>query len=90
MSNGKTIELNRVVSHFGPLNLKVESHLAEGTIEASVTLLDKKRLPASVVIRLPHPEGCKALRVEGGAYDSVTETVTIKSFRGKATVKLTF
>jgi hypothetical protein len=59
-------------------------------IEASVTLLDKKRLPASVVIRLPHPEGCKALRVEGGTYDSVTETVTIKPFRGKATVKLTF
>jgi hypothetical protein len=90
MEDGKTIELNRVASYFGPLTLKVESHLAEGAIEADITLVDKKRLPASVVIRLPHPDGCKALRAEGGTYDPATETVTIKPFRGKAAVKLTF
>ena len=90
MENGKAIELNRVASHFGPLNLKVVSHLLEGAIEATVTLQDKKRLPDSITIRLPHPDGRKATRVEGGVYDPATETVTITRFRGKAAVKLMF
>lgn len=90
LENGKKIELDRVVSYFGPLNLQVESRLAEGVLSARVELLAPQRRPDSVVIRLPHPEGRKALRVEGGVYDPASETVTIKPFRGRADIKLMF
>ena len=90
LEDGKTITLDHVASHFGPLDVKVMSHVAEGVIQASVKLYDLTRLPDSVVIRLPHPEGCKAICTQGGAYDPITETVTITPFGGEATVAVTF
>ena len=90
LEDGQSIQLNRVASYFGTLDLQVVSKVSAGVIEASVTLHNKKHLPASIVIRLPHPEGRQALRVEGGTYDPATESVTIKPFRGRATVKLLF
>ena len=90
LEDGKTITLDHVASHFGPLDVKVMSHLAEGVIQASVKLHDLTRLPSSVVIRLPHPEGCRGIRAKGGAYDPTTETVTVTPFDGDATVEVTF
>ena len=66
------------------------SHMNTHVIKASVTLREKKRRPQVVTLRLPHPDGRKAVRVEGGTYDPVTETVTIARFCGKANVKLVF
>ncbi len=90
MEDGRTIALDRVASHFGPLSLSVESRVAQGIITASVTLAERKRAPASVVIRLPHPDGRKAIRAEGGAYDPVTETVTVSPARSRFRVRLVF
>jgi hypothetical protein len=90
MDDGKSIALRRVASYFGPLDLQVVSHVDTGVIEASITLHDKKRLPGSITLRLPHPDGRKATGVIGGTYDPETETVTIARFSGKAEVHLVF
>lgn len=90
MKDGETVELDSVRSYFGPLSFKAVSSVAEGTISASIDCGDASRKPSTVTIRLPHPDGKKALSVNMGTYDPVTETVTISDFSGSATVTLTF
>ena len=89
LENGKQIELKDVASYFGKVSLKVESKLASGTIEADVVCTSARR-PGSLVVRLPHPEQRKPIRVEGGVYDPKTESVKISGFKGKAHIRLTF
>lgn len=87
LENTKEIRLNGVSSYFGPLNASVVSKLAEGHIIASVSCPTNSGLK-SVVIRVPHPEGKKALRVSGGVYNAAAETVTISDFKGNSSVVL--
>jgi hypothetical protein len=89
LENGKQIELRDVASYFGKVSLKVESKLADGTIEADVVCSSARR-PSSLVVRLPHPEYRKPIRVEGGSYHPKTESVIISGFKGKAHIRLTF
>jgi hypothetical protein len=89
LEDGKSIELNNVASYFGPLQLKVESRLSEGFIEASVKC-DTNTKPGTITIRLPHPEGQKPVSIQGREYDEKTETLTIPDFQGEATVRLQF
>jgi hypothetical protein len=86
---GKTISLDRVSTYFGPLSLQVDA-LAQGNrIDASVAC-EGDRKPASVVLRLPHPEGKEPRVVAGGRYDPLTESVTISPFTGQAKVRLEY
>ncbi len=89
MEDGKAVELNNVVSYYGPLSVHVNSHLMEGYIEATVRCNTDKK-PGIVRIRLPHPEGKKPIKVEGGSYNDISETVTIASFGGEASVRISF
>jgi hypothetical protein len=89
LEDGKKIVLDGVKSYFGPISFKAESDLKSKTIRAEIKL-ETGRLPAKVAIRLPHPEGLKAVTCEGGSYDPATETVIISGFRGKASVNLKF
>jgi hypothetical protein len=47
-------------------------------------------MPKSVHLRLPHPEGKKAIQVSGGVYDNATETVIIAPFTGTASVEAVY
>ncbi len=89
LMNGKRIELDRVVSYFGPFSLRVESNLDRGRIEANIECTSDRR-PARVELRLPHPEQKRPSGVEGGSYDPERETVVIESFSGRAKVVLVF
>ena len=89
MENGKTIELNNVQSYFGPLNVKVNSEIKKGYIEASIQC-NSDRKPNKVTIRIPHPNGKKAVKVTGGKYDPDTESVTVESFNGSANVRVDY
>jgi hypothetical protein len=86
LEDGKTIELRNVVSYFGKLSVTIVSNLNEGFIEAEITC-DSDHKPGTAVIRLPHPNNRKALRVTGGDYNPKTESITVKNFTGKAKVK---
>ncbi len=89
LEDGKKIELKNVVSYFGPISLKVKSSTNAGIIEAAIAC-DPVRKPQKVLIRLPHPDGKKAVRVTGGAYDPATESVLINDFSGNANIKVEF
>lgn len=89
MEDGKRIGLDRVASYFGPITLATESCLADNVIRATVRC-DSARKPATVILRLPHPQGRRAVSVTGGTYDGPTESVVIHPFRGKAEVIASF
>ena len=89
LGNGKKIVLNSVLSYFGKINLDVTSNVDEGEIRAHISCPDDRR-PSTVTVRLPHPDGRKALYVSVGSYDPATETVTIADFSGQADIVLRF
>jgi hypothetical protein len=89
MEDGKIIELKNVSSYYGPLNVKVNSAVSKGYIEAAVECKTGRGLK-SVNIRLPHPDGKKPIKITGGVYNEETETVSIPSFNGTAHVKLEY
>ncbi len=65
---GKTIEVERAATFFGELSYRVEAHLDQGFIGASVSLPQRER-PREVTLRLRHPEGKKIARVELNGHD---------------------
>jgi hypothetical protein len=89
LENGKHIGLDRVATYFGPLSLGVTSALDRGRIQATVECAGDRR-PAFVELRIPHPQGRKAVRVEGGVYNPSTERVRIEPFSGRADITVTF
>ena len=89
LENGKKIELDNVVSYFDNLSLYIESRLDKGYVDAVVECTSFRR-PQRIVLRLPHPNGQKPLRVTKGIYDSLTETIRIEPFQGSAHAKVDF
>ena len=89
LEDGKGIDLQNVASYFGPLSLRVESRVADRRITARVTCQADRR-PGTVVLRLPHPQGRKAVAAAGGRYDAETETVCVDDFQGVAEVEVRF
>jgi len=89
MEDGKEIILDSVRSYFGKISVNLKSDLSKGTLEAEIDCPSEYR-PSMVIIRMPHPEGLKAVEVRGGVYDPGSETVEIPDFSGHATVRLAF
>lgn len=88
LEHGKVIELNNVATYFGSLTFKLVSELDQGCVHATVEC--SPHSPASIELRVPHPNNRRATRVQGGRYDSATETVTIDSFTGQAHIVIEF
>lgn len=86
LDDGQEIVIDGMRSHFGPIALHVESRLAEGMIAVKIACASAHR-PKRVEIRLPHPEGRPAVRVDGGQYDAGRECVVIDDFVGEAEVR---
>ncbi|WP_321347422.1 hypothetical protein [uncultured Draconibacterium sp.] len=89
LEDDQIIELNNVVSYFGKFSLHVESHVNEDYIDVAVKCKDSRK-PGKLVVRIPHPEGLKAAKVDEGIYDKNTETVTVDSFNGEANFRIWF
>jgi hypothetical protein len=89
LEDGKTIEIDGMRSYFGPLKLSVRSELAQRRILARVECRSDHG-PRRVRLRLPHPQGRKAVAVQGGRYLPDEEAVLIEPFTGAASVELRF
>ena len=89
LEDGKNIEIENASSYFGKFSLRVDSELNRGRIRAAVECATD-RAPRRVALRLPHPLGRRATAVQGGKYDSATETVLLEPFSGRAEVTLNF
>ncbi|MCC6444320.1 MAG: hypothetical protein IT210_12825 [Armatimonadetes bacterium] len=83
------VSVEGAATYFGPLTLKAAPSPGYNTISARIRC-GSDRKPARVIIRLPHPQGRRAVRAEGGLYDPAAETVLIDDFRGEAEVVLRF
>jgi len=88
LEEGKEIRLDGVQSYFGTLNVSVTG-LKDGVITATVECQGERK-PDSVMVRLPHPEGKKAIAVTGGQYIPEKESVLIENFNGYAQLRLEF
>ncbi len=89
LADGKRIVLDNVVSHFGPLSVRVESRVKQGRIDAEIRC-PGQRHPRRVVLNIHHPEGARAVSVSSGVYDPDHETVTWDNFSGDTRVTLNF
>ena len=90
LADGQEIAFDGMNSLFGRLSVRVVSDLSRGEIRAEIRLTERGAGPEAVRIRLPHPEGKKAVLVTGGTYDAGTETVTVRMDNGSAQVTLRF
>jgi hypothetical protein len=84
LEDGKVIELRGAATYHGKLTLSVRSNLSADRVEAEFQT--PERGLEFLSIRLPHPLGKKAVRVEGGAYDPATERIHVSKPAG--TVRL--
>ena len=89
LEDGKRIEIDGMKSYFGPLRLSVRSELAQRRIVAHVECRSDHG-PRRVRLRLPHPQGLKAVAADGGRYQPDEESVLIEAFTGRADVTLVF
>jgi hypothetical protein len=55
MRDGQTIRVRRAATHFGPIDLEIVSHAAEGRVVARVRL-DASVRPATIRLQVRHPE----------------------------------
>ncbi len=78
---GKKIVLEHVKTHFGTLSATVEA--SEDRIRCSYSL---ERKASEIVIRLPHPQGLRAVQCTGGTYDPASECVTVNRNSGLVTL----
>ncbi|GBG08968.1 hypothetical protein PAT3040_03585 [Paenibacillus agaridevorans] len=77
LEQGKQISLGHAVSYFGPISMRIESDTDNGRIIAEVQFHDDLRRAEKVEIRLPHPQGKRAIRTSQGDYHEETETVVL-------------
>jgi len=78
-------------SRYGKLSVKAVSNVANGVIKATIKLESNGfAAPEKISIRLPHPNGRKAIGVVGGEYCPDGECVYINGFGGEAEVELRF
>ena len=87
LAPGKSIEIDRAASYFGPFSLRVDSRREDGAVVAQVQC-DGPRRPSAVEIRLPRPDHRVPARVTGGRYQESSESVRIEPFTGQAEVRL--
>jgi len=84
LADGQEIALEGVASYYGPLDVTVRSEIERGRMVARVRCRDVGRRPARVALRLPHPQGRRAVAVDGGRYDGLAETAWVEPFDGEA------
>ena len=89
LEDGQTIEVKNASSYFGKISFGVISEIGKNNSCITAYFECKgSRKPEKVFIRIPHPEARKPVKVEGGFYCYDTETVEVKNFKGRCSVKL--
>ncbi len=91
LEDQKELVVDGIKTYYGTVGIAVKSAVASGTIHVKVSL-DGEGFPLvkRVSIRLPHPDGAKAIKVTAGQYDPDTEAVTFEAFSGTQEFDLVF
>lgn len=83
LTNGKRITIERAPTYFGPVNVRMESAVAAGRINADVQFAGDRR-PQTLLVRLRHPERkpMRSVKVNGAdwkEFDPAKEWVRIQN-----------
>ncbi len=89
LENGKRIEVRNASSYFGNVSFSVISDIGKNNITATIEC-SSERKPEEVRIRIPHPDGKLPIKVIGGTFDKITETVSIIPFSGNANLRIEY
>lgn len=87
LADGRYIEFANMATYFGPVSLRVESHVRSGAVNAHYACSAGRR-PRRLMLRLPHPQGARAACATGGIYDAADETVIIDQPSTEGVVQL--
>jgi len=95
LEDGKRIEIDGMASYFGRVKINIESCLAQGIIRALVEIPGDGHGLERVFLRLPHPEGKRALRCreETGCtahLDPENESISIERWGGKVVLTVEY
>lgn len=88
LADGKTISIERAPTAFGPVSLRIESHLNDGRLDASVTLPSRNQ-PPRTLLRARVPEGWQVTAAKLGNKSLTVDkegTVDLSAERGTVAV----
>lgn len=91
---GRTIDVEHAATFFGETGFRVESHVNEGFIEATVST-PQRHPPRNIALRVRHPQAKRMVRVElngrnWSKFDSERETITIPVDQRTATLRVIY
>jgi len=89
LENGKTIRIDRAPTAFGPVSVRMDSHLSQGYVKADVAL-PERNAPHKILIRARVPDGWRITSASVGS-DTLTRTdrdaFDLSVLKGKQTIK---
>ena len=82
LADGQRIAIDQAPTHFGPVNLRIESAVATGSITALIEFLSDRPRPTRIRLRLRHPDKAmlRSVTVNGArwqAFDAAHEWIEI-------------
>jgi hypothetical protein len=63
LKDGQTLSVSNAPTRFGPVSYRLESHIAQGCIRATI-LPPARETPSRIVLRLRHPDGSQIRSVQ--------------------------
>jgi hypothetical protein len=69
LEDGKSIEVRRAPTYYGPMSMRVDSHLASGSIGVEIDMPDRAS-PRALLVRLRHPlsKSMRSVSVNGRSW----------------------
>jgi hypothetical protein len=89
MEDGKVLNVERAPTMFGPVAVKMESHIAQGNVIAEVTL-PERNVPEKIFLRARVPDGFKTVsaEVDGKTLKADEKgTIDLTGLKGKQTIR---
>ncbi len=92
LKDGQSIRVENLLTRFGVVSYHVRSRVAQGMMEAEVTLPEVSE-PVAVCLRILHPDGKRIRRVEVNGQlhsDFTRDCVRLPATAGKTTIRVSF
>jgi hypothetical protein len=89
LEDGKTIKIEHAPTAFGPVAIKMDSHLSQGFVKAEVALPDRNA-PSKTLLRARLPDGWKITSAAVGSKKLSRpdpDTVDLSTLKGKQTIQ---
>jgi len=92
--DGMKIDVRNAPTRFGPVDFEIISHVADGSIEATI-IPPTRRAPKQIVLRIRHPDGqrMRSVLVDGlphEDFDASLDTVALRPTRRAISVRVEY